>query len=265
MMIKKSLKVFAILSLLIFTANTYAIATVPTGISHSKIITKEHKKTVSSWMWAVPPVIIAVGIIGTVLLRSRNTTDETSSRIVYNGFTPKESNWIQLLCGDKAISEYGFRYNSCKAFRDDSDDNLEKFHDFIQIMFPAIKQSKFANKDLYIEKKPDAWKNFLRQNPEIYKNIRANMIANFISMLKFWKFDLSVDSKSSKLTSITAHPEKQDFNNHNASRVTRVLESLKLFGLNDEHKMFLDALNKGYSGHKSLSFWNMTSSVCSLI
>ena len=66
-------------------------------------------------------------------------------------------------------------------------------------------------------------------------------------MLKFWGFEVKCD-QDGHVVSIKSNKGTNNFNNHNALRVTRVLHSLKIFSRssNDSlahlHKLFLNEL-----------------------
>ncbi|MDQ5984253.1 MAG: hypothetical protein RUMPE_01294 [Eubacteriales bacterium SKADARSKE-1] len=174
----------------------------------------------------------------------------------YN-FTPKEKAWIALLSGAEIPESFDFRYKSCREFCKDSDDNLENFHDYIQVIFPSEQASAYANSDLFIGSRCDEWKQFLDDHPEICNQIQLNMKLNFVRMLEFWKFRV-------KGSLVEAHPEQQNFHNHNNKRVTRVAHALLVFGLTKMNKKFINMLKQGYFAHSSLGCWE-SNPVCVLI
>ena len=223
---------------------------------------------------------LTVGIVGTGIIlftidclqggkKSNQKDDITPSNALknevpknenLNEFTKRELLWIKLLSGealtDKERTEGNFRYKSCKQFRDDSDENLERYHDYIQLLFPSEDPSGFENKDLYISKKSHVWTNYLKSNPEVLRKIQNTMVENCTRMMKFWK--LSTMSPS----------------DHNLLRITRVLKSLKLFGLEEKYNELRRKLESVFGNTKSckkngfketVKFWESTAIIKSLV
>ncbi len=161
-----------------------------------------------------------------------------------NKFTKRELLWIKLLAGCP-VNNYKFKYNSCEKFRKDSNYNLEKNHDYIQIIFPNEKISEYANKEFYISgEKRNTWEQYLTSNKNILKKIQKNMALNVNRMIEFW------NSKESFISW-----------GHNYLRMTRVLISLKLFGLEEMHKNLLDKLTISFRNkakEESLKIWKST-------
>ena len=171
------------------------------------------------------------------------------------------TNWVKLLCGKPA---QGFVYSSTKQFRDDNDGHLEGHHDYIQLMFPNDRPSSFQHSNLCIQKCYNEWDDVLKNNPNILPIIQNELRLNLIRILKFWKLDTKFTIKDGKvdISQIQFFDAKSSPLNisgdHNNLRATRVLYALRLFGLNKEHKLFLDELNREFPTHSSTKYWNDT-------
>lgn len=133
-----------------------------------------------------------------------------------------------------------------------SDDDLEECHDYIQWLFPLKEASQFT---------PDAP---LITPHDLAAISRANMIAAWNRMLAFYGFQYN-----SKYKVVVRHyhywPLKSNRwlteGNHNYLRITRILKSMMLFGLEDEANAFLTTLENVYREHSeligetTLKFW----------
>jgi len=186
------------------------------------------------------------------------------------GFNKDEVNWIKFLAGGESgkLSDGSeFRYKSYLDFYYDSQKEthsikyhpLEAHHNYIQILFPARDKSGVTNKDFYLDKKIKNWENFLKTNLDIYAAIKTHLMANLLHMLKFWKFNVTIENG----TLISIKPTNNQVfgspTDHNNLRITRVMHSLRLFGLHNEHELLLKALETGYPKHRSMDrFWSKT-------
>lgn len=183
-------------------------------------------------------------------------------------FTERENQWIQLLSGNTVQGNTKFQFKNYEEFRHATPGKLEGFHRFVQLFFPTRTQSRHANQDLYLNLKLPIWQAFFRDHQNIHRAIQENMYVNFIRMLQFWKFKITLD-ENDQLTSIEVDPSRpqvfEEYGNHNKQRATRVLNSLRLFGLDDESKMLLDSLIKRYPNHPSRSQWERTQHTTTLI
>ena len=138
------------------------------------------------------------------------------------------------------------------------DDKLETAHDYIQILFPLPEGSPF-----------NAWAptvdrttfNAFRQR----KALRDNLTRSFERMLEFYGFTLEKYNGKVEVCESPNFPEasqnwvaKYD---HNHLRMTRIIRSLRVLGLEAEGQAFYLALKKVYDEHprqinaKSLMFW----------
>lgn len=199
-----------------------------------------------------------------VIPKTTTNADNTSINKVSINPTGRQENWIRILAGETIPNEY-FRYNSGREFRQDTDENLETNHDFIQVFFPTYEQSRFANPDLNIDSCRELWRQVAtEENHATIKCIQREMLMNSIRMLLFWGFKVVLNipdiagntplayepSDSRKLFSPdspdcleghdfqlirialdVATPWSSNVDDHNRLRITRVLKSLKIFGL----------------------------------
>ena len=155
------------------------------------------------------------------------------------------------------IDDKNFRFTSCNGFRTASNSDLEGHHDFIQAVFPNLEESKFTNKDLYLNKSLKKWQD-LMQDLGIRLKIQQNLKLNLIRILTFFGFEVTLGD-SSEIVKLNAKDDARIFvpNNdpmsHNRLRLTRVLKCLKLFGLNREYELIMGAIK---NNHKFESITN---------
>ena len=116
---------------------------------------------------------------------------ESVSKVSVNQ-TERRENWIKILSGE-TIENGDFRYKSGAEFRRDNDENLEKYHDFIQVFFPTYEASQFANEDLNINACRELWEKVAAEKGQAtIKRIQREMRLNFIRMLLFWGFKVTL-------------------------------------------------------------------------
>ena len=169
--------------------------------------------------------------------------------------------WIKILSGEE-VPYSAFPYKSGNELRKQDDMMLEDCHNYIQVFFPNLLQSHYHQKNLFINSCKDEWEIALNNNPTLLGKIQIQMKLNFVRMLKFWEFnvesrEIDSDSKNISIERIFVQPDTNP-NYFNNQKVTRVLHSLRLFGLHEEHQKFLQVLNSHHSYHSSLSYWNNT-------
>lgn len=154
----------------------------------------------------------------------------------------REENWIKFLSGEE-IQDESFKFKSCEEFRKASDDDLESHHDYIQVVFPNLERSKYANRDLYLNKNLEKWKE-LMQDEELRLKIQKNLKLNLIRILNFFDFEVTL-GENSEITKLVAKKDSVVFKpwNHNSLRLTRVLKCLKIFGLDDEYNLIINSIN----------------------
>ena len=143
-----------------------------------------------------------------------------------------------------------------------SDDELEYHHDYIQLLFPLPEGSPFNPSAPVID---EATFNAFRSRLELQTQLRASLKR----MLQFYGFQFA-----SKTASGNGAQELQVVNgpnypetsrnwvrrfNHNHLRITRILRSLRVLGLETEAWEFFKALKSVYEGgkigQKSMMFW----------
>ncbi|MGN1041144.1 MAG: hypothetical protein ACI4PJ_00190 [Acutalibacteraceae bacterium] len=200
---------------------------------------------------------------------------ESVSKVSVNQ-TERRENWIKILSGE-TIENGVFRYKSGAEFRRDNDENLEKYHNFIQVFFPTYEASQFANEDLNINACRELWEKVATEESQAtIKRIQREMRLNFIRMLLFWGFKVTLliksgdgklpcfyslsNSNESFLNDIFNYLEGQDLRlydidlsvdktrmsdtgDHNRLRITRVLMALRIFGLDSEFLLFRSRLS----------------------
>ena len=156
---------------------------------------------------------------------------------IYNFLLPKYKKYnVELFLRGEEVDYKGRFLNDILNF---SDKELEDCHDYIQCIFPTDNISKF-NKTVIISKEKAA----KLAKDEI---IIDNMKKSFNRMLKFYKNN--------------NHWIKS--NNHNLMRITRILHSLEMFGLEEEireFKIFLKEIhdkNKNVFTTKTISLWKI--------
>lgn len=146
-----------------------------------------------------------------------------------------------------------------------SDDALESYHDFIQWMFPLRERSGVNPSAPILD---DATIQEFRARPELQNNLRRS----FLRMLRFYGFQLQNDPLNGPLeVRRSSDFEERAENwlspwNHNHLRITRILKSLTLLGLEAESRAFFVALSDVYAqqdGHSAISretfrYWEST-------
>lgn len=241
-----------IISSLLITSTAVSVF----GFTNIHAISKKAKTAIFT---TIPTVVIAGALVYTFY----NNKSSSGEVITESKPEPKQKNnsefnrWVDFLKG-MPTPNLCSRFDSCEEFRNLSDDKLEQFHDYVQIVFPNLERSKYANQNLYLKKNLNDWKKLLSDKTtrcEIQKNLKQNLIR----MLRFWKFEVFHD-RNFNITKLTAGDSGQPFenDNHNALRMTRVLLSLKLFGLNNEHKLIMATIKKKHRNCSSYSYWRST-------
>lgn len=138
----------------------------------------------------------------------------------------KEENIYKFLSGEES-DKYG---RNIREIWDYDEKLLERSHDYIQRLFPTTEKSIFENAPV-IDPKKD-------KNKINNKIIKENMKKSLNVMLDFYGFEYknTIQPKSdAKFKWISKK-------NHNYLRITRILTSLRIFGLEKEAKDFYQAL-----------------------
>ena len=139
------------------------------------------------------------------------------------------------------------------------DDRLEAAHDFIQWLFP-LRDRSGANPDAPVLTGADIAE--FRSRPELRETLRSS----FVRMLRFYGFEMA----GGPLCVRSANFPERSKNwlrpwNHNHLRITRILKSLMLLGLEAEAQAFFACLKDVYDeGGNSISgetfaFWQSAS------
>ena len=131
---------------------------------------------------------------------------------------------------------------------------LETCHDYIQWMFPLNEESQHNSKAPVLTVEEIA---FIRSN----KTIQENMLRSLDVMLRFYGLE-----RDGKKMQRGKYFEKRRIwwitkNNHNYLRITRILKSLKLCGLEDYAWAFIEVLEDIYMEYpvisdKVFSYWD---------
>lgn len=136
-----------------------------------------------------------------------------------------------------------------------TDGQLEASHDVIQWLFPLHEESNF-NPECPIVDKESA--KVLRSNPEAQKR----MYEALYRFMRFLGFDYQLPPLSGGEGKFVHDPlgDKNRKNwriprNHNHLRITRVIRSLRLFGLEEEAQRFFDAVYQSARTQPSIGTW----------
>lgn len=123
-----------------------------------------------------------------------------------------------------------------------SDGRLEMIHDFIQWLFPLPEPSRF-NPDAPLLAPED----IAAFRSDEY--LRANLHKSFERILTFLGLSLAADGHVVEGANFSARtPDVWDTPNHNWLRVTRILRSLRLLGLEAESQALYERLEILYRG-----------------
>lgn len=137
-----------------------------------------------------------------------------------------------------------------------SDRELEFHHDIIQWMFPLHEASNF-NPDCPLVDEKSAAK--LRADPNAQTRMRE-VLDRFVSFLGFKRDESGHYESDRKLAANRAN--WQTPHNHNLLRITRVIRSLRLFGLEAESQHFFDAVyesasKSGCLNERTAGYWRL--------
>jgi len=146
-----------------------------------------------------------------------------------------------------------------KEMWDFNDWQIENTHHFIQWLFPISFKSNHCDDAPIVTAK------------EVEKltrseDFRHKLLKSLAMMENFWGFDVEHASTIAKPKSFRSFLNKEWFTpyNHNFIRISRVLQSLVLFGLDKEAQELLDYLeNNVYTNYKhiigeeNLEMWKM--------
>jgi hypothetical protein len=121
-----------------------------------------------------------------------------------------------------------------------SDDDLEEVHDFIQWLFPLPEPSRFnSNAPLLTSEDVAAFK--------AESLLRDNLARSFKRFLAFTGLTLTAEGKVVEAANFASRqPVVWAYVNHNWLRISRVLRSLTLLGLEDRARAFYAWLEAAY-------------------
>lgn len=130
------------------------------------------------------------------------------------------------------------------------DSRLEGVHDYIQWLFPTDEPSMF-NEHAPVLSSEDI--EVFREDPEL----QSKMLIAFSRMLEFYEFQLVIKSEGIAVEPVVQHPMWLRSFNHNFLRVTRILKSLRLCGLEDYAEAFLKGLliYEDYLSDETVEYW----------
>jgi hypothetical protein len=131
------------------------------------------------------------------------------------------------------------------------DSELERVHNFIQWLFP-LRETSGANPsapvldDVTIER--------FRKSPELQNRLRES----FLRMLRFYGLRLESTAQGPRVVDAQNFAERArewvQAGNHNHLRISRILKSLRLLGLEDEAVAFFRWLEKAYQAEQQQSW-----------
>ncbi|KAH8205442.1 hypothetical protein TruAng_000348 [Truncatella angustata] len=144
-----------------------------------------------------------------------------------------------------------------------SDNRLESCHDYIQTLFPLPEESMFADAPVIDEETYLYWRR--------HASLRQNLRRAFERILTFYGFEISWDEADGGGADRKPHiSEKRGARSnlarwvrpmdHNHLRITRILRSLRVLGMEAEAREFHQALSSvcqkyGIVGGTSQKFW----------
>jgi len=122
---------------------------------------------------------------------------------------------------------------------------LEYVHNYIQWLFPLTDRSHY-NLDAPLLKLDDM------QSFQSSPKLRQEVLYNLELMLNFYGFIRYSDKIVAANNFDQRIQQWLSFGNHNFLRITRILKSLKLLGLEHEATLFFNALDSIYPQHQSI-------------
>ena len=158
---------------------------------------------------------------------------------------------------DPSIAEADNRGRTLNSILDWSDQDLEAVHNYIQTLFPLPEKSEYASAPIIDKATFEAF----RSRPELQARLRDA----FVRMLRFYGFVLTdrmgqLEVLQEKNFSSAFKGWAGDFN-HNHLRLTRIIRSLRILGLEEEGQALFAGLTDVYEqypgriGPKSMMYW----------
>ncbi len=124
-----------------------------------------------------------------------------------------------------------------------SDERLESVHDYIQWLFPLRERSAFNPQAPVLD---DAAIAEFRARPELRQNLRTS----FLRILRFYGFEEKREGIEQGSDFATRSSNWLSPSNHNHLRITRILTSIRLLGLEAEAQAFYTCLARVYRRQK---------------
>ena len=138
------------------------------------------------------------------------------------------------------------------------DARLEEEHDYIQWLFPLVEKSRF-NPDAPVLTAIDI------HTFNASDNLKKRVLTSFKRMLQFYGLQCVEDQDVINTTTADAFSERREdwlnWGNHNHLRITRMLTSLRLLGLDAYAQAFFQCLTQIYKAApddidpRSYTFW----------
>ncbi|XHX80159.1 MAG: opioid growth factor receptor-related protein [Stenomitos frigidus ULC029] len=123
------------------------------------------------------------------------------------------------------------------------DVQLEDVHNYIQWLFPLIDQSRF-NPDAPLLTAIDI------QTFNASSDLKQRVLMSFKRMLQFYGLQSAEDNDAISITTAETFSEQREnwlnWGNHNHLRITRILTSLRLLGLDAYAQAFFQCLTQLY-------------------
>lgn len=130
---------------------------------------------------------------------------------------------------------------------------LERVHDFIQVIFPTSEPSKYSVNAPTVS---EATLSALNADPALMQTVQQGLVRSLDVMLGFYGLQRRENGSVSLVAPLTADVAWVREGNHNTLRLTRIISSLRLFGggvLADFLKEFL--LTTLTEEHSSAKYW----------
>lgn len=139
-----------------------------------------------------------------------------------------------------------------------NDDELEGYHTYIQWIFPLEEPSAINFAAPVLDK---AVIQEFRKSPEL----KAKLLTSFKMMLKFYGLQVIENGSDVTIEKSGDYAVKKEnwisHRNHNYLRITRILTSLRLLGLENYSRAFFTCLERIYEeesyeiGEETFSYW----------
>lgn len=157
-----------------------------------------------------------------------------------------DQNLILLFYSELSVDDRGRKINEIWQW---NYAKLEYTHDYIQWLFPLIDQSRF-NRDA-----PTLTSEVI-QTFRTSKELKRNLLKSLLLMLEFYGLKLVYNSSNQiEIVKNDNYSERKkqwiNLRNHNYLRLTRILTSLKLLGLENYSQALFNCLSQMYQEEQS--------------